>query len=87
MTENIGLFKQVEIQTNGSTVWVNTERGCIGRFCGTSYEIFRQGGPPTTIDRDGAPLLKTHWRGFVEKMKRIYKLEIPEQYMPRRFRG
>jgi hypothetical protein len=85
MTENIGLYKQVEITTDEKTVWVNTERGCIARFGEFAYEI-----PGHIRHHCGltlTPLTKEHWMRFVKEMKDIYKLEIPEQYMPKRFRG
>jgi hypothetical protein len=91
MAENIGLFKHLKVETDGKTVWVNTETGCIARFGEYAYEL-KAHGHVFTMARDSSvarltPLCKTHWRGFVDKVKKVYKFEIPEEYMPRRFRG
>jgi hypothetical protein len=100
MAENIGLFKHVQVETDGITVWVNTERGCIARFGEYAYEIQSAHGrfassyemvalTPKELFHSPPPhpLIKLHWSAFVKKMKELYKFEVPEKYMPRRFRG
>jgi len=91
--ENIGLFKHVQIDTDGITVWVNCEAGCIARFGRQGIDIHSvamPGGPRVSDDClycTHGPVTKTDWHTFVAKMLELYKFKVPEEYMPRRFRG
>jgi hypothetical protein len=100
VSANIGLFKHVQIDTDGITVWVNTDVGCIARFGQYAYEFLNEHGRfESSYDMTSLtpkecflsppphPLSKLHWRCFVKKMKELFKFEVPEEYMPRRFRG
>jgi hypothetical protein len=91
--ENIGLFKHVQVDSDGVTVWVNTELGCIARFGRQGIDIHkvRMPGEPRITDEclycTHAAVTRVDWDIFVKKMKELYKFEVPEKYMPRRFRG
>jgi hypothetical protein len=98
--ENIGLFKHVQIDTDGITVWVNTEAGCIARFGRQGIDIHQvrwlaelnvNKHGPNVLDEclycTHAPTTKTDWHTFVAKMLELYRFKVPEKYMPRRFRG
>jgi hypothetical protein len=90
--ENIGLFKHVQIETDGITVWVNTEVGCIARFGRQGIDIHRMHAETKGVCDEclyctHAPTTKTDWHTFVAKTLELYRLKVPEKYMPRRFRG
>lgn len=73
--------KKYGIETDGRTVWVNGDIGCIGRFCPISIEIF-------TGDRcigEPHPTGKTNrgsWSEFQRLMKKHHGIAVPNEYMP-----
>lgn len=70
----------VEITTDGRTVWVNAPM-CIGRLGPTYAEVFSSklsGGANDVYAYLGAG----DWWWWVNKMKEIHGLEIPESYRP-----
>jgi hypothetical protein len=89
--ENIGAFKHVEVSTDGVTVWVNTEVGCIARFGRGGIDIHRATEAQAVLDQclfcTHAASTKTDWFLFVQKVQELYKFKVPQEYMPRRFRG
>jgi hypothetical protein len=92
MAENIGLFKHVQVDTDGVTVWVNTEAGCIARFGRQGIDIHRTHAEMKAVGDEclfctHGPTTKTDWHLFVAKMLELYRFKVPEKYIPRRFRG
>jgi hypothetical protein len=90
--ENIGLFKHVQVDSDGVTVWVNTELGCIARFGRMGIDIHRVGKESKVESTEclfctHGPVKKTDWHLFVAKMLELYRFKVPERYIPRRFRG
>lgn len=83
-------YSLYEILTDGTTVWVNGERGLIGRFGVNGIDIHR---PPLELLQTGSEcLFCTHekttlqdWEVFVRRMKEFYGVQIGERYRPVRF--
>jgi hypothetical protein len=89
---NIGLFKHVQVETDGVTTWVNTELGCLARFGLRQAEIFKLSPGCESLDGYAfithSPLTaQSDWKKFVAKMRELYGFEVTDEYMPRRFRG
>jgi hypothetical protein len=77
-------FEHVKITTDGRVVWVNTEKGCIARFCPVSGEVFSHAFVAdneefyyTTPGSD-----KNGWADFVDKVKSVYEIDVPEKFRP-----
>src|SRR5579862_5988044 len=81
--------KEVGIDSDGTTVWVNVADGCIARFGRQGIDIHN---PPLESTRLEC-LLCTHgpttledWDHFVGAMLRLYGILVPQEHMPERFR-
>lgn len=78
-----------EIITDGRTVWVNTWC-CIGRFGFAGIDIHREPGEAQTKGEclycTHEPTTRTDWDTFVQKMKELHGVEVPQQFMPDRFK-
>jgi hypothetical protein len=83
------IIDNVEIATDGTTVWVNgADGGCIGRFSPNASEIHMTAA--LQIETGRQCLMCTHgkpdyhaWKDFVVTMERIYGVNIPESRRPR----
>lgn len=76
----------VDIQTDGRTVWVHSDQGhTIGRFGTLGIDVHTADSTaclhcthePTTVD---------DWHVFVTSMLLHHKVDIPDRFMPERFR-
>ena len=63
----------VEITTDGRTVWVNTWR-CLGRFTANMAEVMNIPGGWRDHDPD--------WAKWVDAMKAFHGVTVPEKYRP-----
>ena len=78
----------VQIQSDGKTVWVNTPNGnCIARFGKMGIDIHHD-------DTNGKAqcLYCTHeltqpkdWKTFQEKTKELHNVEVTDEHKPTRF--
>lgn len=82
---------RVVVESDGTTVWVNTLDGMIGRFGRAGIDIHR---PLKEQSEKGECLYCTHamttsrdWPIFVQKMKELFDIDVPESHKPARFNG
>lgn len=68
-----------EITTNGDTVWVNGNSGCLGRFCKGSYEIMHTNGGQTTHMNNNH---EKDWERFVDEMYKQHRVTVLEEHRP-----
>lgn len=80
----------VEIDSDGRTVWVNDSDGsCIGRFGAMGVDIHHPmteqlaGGSQCLLCTHG-PTSREHWDAFVEGMRRLHGVEVGEDHRPLR---
>lgn len=73
------------IDSDGTTVWVNSATYCLGRFGRFGIDIHREPGQHDV----GECLFCTHgetttadWDTFVEKMKELYFIVVPKKHKP-----
>ena len=79
-----------DISTDGTVVWVNAEK-CLGRFCRFGMEIFarERGGMSFCAGAVHTPTSEStqeDWAIFVQQMKSIHDIDVPEKWMPRRLK-
>jgi hypothetical protein len=80
-----------DITSDGKTVWVNSAMGCIGRFGLQGIDIHRPMDEQLTAGQclhcTHGPVTRAHWDEFVVKMKEFFSIEVPAEFLPKRFRG
>lgn len=79
-------MSEVEITTDGKTIWVNDEISCIGRFSRFGIDIH------TSFKEQNSGkecLLCTHskpnqddWERFIEGMKKFHNVEVDNTLKP-----
>jgi hypothetical protein len=85
-------MKNYDITTDGRTVWVNSA-ACIGRFGMMGIDIHVDIAQQMARESSEClfcthtPTTRTDWDTFVQKMKELHNVTVPQKYMPRRFRG
>ena len=79
-----------EIDSDGTTVWVNGVGGCIARFGKAGIDIHR---PLSEQRTKGECLFCTHgfvtpedWPLFQAKVLEHFGITVPDKYKPKRFR-
>lgn len=81
----------IDITSDGRTVWVNTSAGCIGRFGKAGIDIHRsmndQAAKGECLFCTHGPTTKQDWTTFVEKMNEFYGVLVGPEHMPDRFRN
>jgi hypothetical protein len=84
--------KDYSITSDGRCVWVNTGKGCIGRFGVNGIDIHHE--PMSQASRESECLFCTHepvtkadWELFVQKMRELYGVSVRAKHMPARFRA
>jgi len=75
---NGGLLFQIE--TDGRVVWVNSERGLIGRFSHSGVDVHNVPGEPTTCE-DCFP--EPGWERFKAGMLRVHGVVVDDKYKPK----
>lgn len=71
------------IETDGRVVWVNSERGLIGRFSHSGVDVHNVPGEPGTCE-DCFP--KPDWERFKASMLRVHGVVVDNKYKPRESR-
>lgn len=71
---------EVEISTDGVTVWVNTWR-CLARFSPYAREYFE------TVVGDGQTMAHkeptiAEWKLFVNRVRDLWSIDVPSDFMP-----
>lgn len=80
-----------QITSDGVTVWVNGERGLLGRFGRNGIDVHHA---PSAQQTKGECLFCTHapttiedWETFRAKMQEHYGIVVPRSHLPERFRS
>ena len=69
--------EMIDISTNGNTVWVNNEKGCLARFCKRSSEFMND---MYSFNHDEN--FKYAWDRFVQEVKKRYSIEVGNEFKP-----
>lgn len=84
--------EEVEITSDGRTVWVNTQHVCIGRFGVLGIDIHR--ADIESQSEKGECLHCTHqkttaqdWTTFQEKMRELHGVTVGDEHKPSRFQS
>ena len=81
-----------EIITDGTTVWVNKDGHCLGRFGVNGVDVHQPlpvqlaNGQACAHCSQGLTS-KKDWEEFISTMKRFHNVSVSDRYMPRRVRG
>lgn len=80
-------YSTVAIQTDGRTVWVHSDEGhTIGRFGPLGIDVHTADSTGCLHCTHGSTTVED-WRIFVTAMLLHHGVDIPDRYMPERFRG
>jgi hypothetical protein len=77
-----------EIQTNGTTVWINARTGeCLGRFGPRGIDVHRTvaaqvAGEPECLDCTHTKPTRVDWQRFVAAMAMHHGIGVPDSAMP-----
>ena len=82
----------IEIFSDGRTVWVNTPECAIGRFGPYGIDVHRtiqaqMEGQPECLACTHGPTNLADWRRFQTLMIEHYNVMIPDNHMPSSIRG
>lgn len=86
---NVAGRRQIDITSDGRTVWVNLPSGCIGRFGPDSAEVHapQDEDGPNLGWFIGAPTTLADWRRFQAALQAHYDTEVVDEWMPARLRA
>lgn len=82
----------VSIQTDGTTVWVNNDRCCIGRFGKMGIDVHTdigadfQTGQSECLHCTHAQTTLADWKTFQSDMLKFHGVKVPDKYTPDRFK-
>ncbi len=80
-------FEEAEINTNGTTVWVNAPL-CVGRFCRFSAEVTVYEGHDVarravvTMTNRNLQTGSVEWDWFVGEILRLHRITVEDRYRP-----
>jgi hypothetical protein len=82
--------EQLEIHTDGITVWVNTA-ACIGRFGRFGIDIHQPAEKQLQMGQQclyctHTETTKEDWETFKAKMLELHQVTVSDRYMPKRFK-
>lgn len=72
---------QVQLSTDGRTVWVNGEEGLLGRLGPRGVDIHATPGSGTHC-LDCGPCEGDVWPRFVAGMRKHHQVQVPETFKP-----
>lgn len=72
MTDTLAL---IDVSSDGRTVWVNGQMGCLARFCKYSAEYY--GDKPQTV-KNNPENLKQSWEDFVVNIGIHFNVDVSE---------
>ena len=81
-----------QIETDGTTVWVNSADSCVGRFGRMGVDVHttlsaQMAGAPQCLECVHGPVTVATWWVFQRAMEKHYGIVVDDTYMPRRLRA
>jgi len=79
------------VESDGITVWVNTEAECIGRFGQMGIDIHhtieqQMAGSTQCLECTHGPVSRLDWERFKEAMLEHYGVAVGDEHIPVRFK-
>lgn len=89
---NVAGRRQIDITSDGRTVWVNLPSGCIGHFGLYGVDVHTTPaaqieGTAQCLDCTHAPTTLTDWRRFQAALQAHYDIEVGDEWIPARLRA
>lgn len=75
-----------DISSDGKTVWVNGENGCLARFGQNGIDIHTDEGLTDCLFCTHSPTTTQDWELFVSKMQFFYGIKVPAKYKPKKWK-
>ena len=80
--EEVQAPTMVDITKDRRTVWVNTELGCVARFCPISGEVLKFENGSTKVMYELPSTTRADWDNWVAKVKEVHNVDVWNNYMP-----